>query len=81
MSKQYERVVKHLSGEHIGLSLWVQQLLRLRFGLEDGRQRTYEELAIIFGSNRERIRHIESISLKTINRYEASRARDAEEGK
>ncbi len=43
-----------------------QQVIILRYGLEDGRQRTLEEVGQIFGVTRERIRQIESKSLKRL---------------
>jgi RNA polymerase primary sigma factor len=38
-------------------------VLRLRFGLDDGRPRTLEEVGQVFGVTRERIRQIESRTL------------------
>ncbi len=43
-----------------------QQVLRLRFGLDDGRERTLEEVGQIFDVTRERIRQIESKALKKL---------------
>ncbi len=37
-----------------------RDVLRLRFGLDDGRQRTLEEVGQLFGVTRERIRQIEA---------------------
>ena len=42
-----------------------QEVMRLRFGLEDGQVRTLEEVGKVFGVTRERIRQIES---KTISK-------------
>ncbi len=39
------------------------EVVRLRFGLEDGRPRTLEEVGLAFGVTRERIRQIESKTL------------------
>ena len=39
------------------------EVVRLRFGLEDGRPRTLEEVGKEFGVTRERIRQIESKTL------------------
>ena len=36
-----------------------ENVLRLRFGLDDGRTRTLEEVGKVFGVTRERIRQIE----------------------
>jgi RNA polymerase sigma factor RpoD-like protein len=40
-----------------------QQVIRLRFGLSDGRQRTLEEVGQEFGLSRERVRQIEKTTL------------------
>lgn len=43
-----------------------ENVLRLRFGLEDGRIRTLEEVGKVFGVTRERIRQIESKALRKL---------------
>ncbi len=43
-----------------------QKVLRLRFGLEDGRARTLEEVGQTFGVTRERIRQIEAKTLRKL---------------
>ena len=50
-----------------------QQVLRLRFGLDDGHQRTLEEVGKIFHVTRERIRQIEAKAIRRIK--QTSRAR------
>lgn len=50
-----------------------QQVLRLRFGLDDGHQRTLEEVGKIFHVTRERIRQIEAKAIRRIK--QPSRAR------
>lgn len=43
-----------------------ERVLRLRYGLDDGRERTLEEVGAIFDVTRERIRQIESKALRRI---------------
>ena len=43
-----------------------EKVLRLRYGLDDGRERTLEEVGAIFDVTRERIRQIESKALRRI---------------
>ena len=43
-----------------------QQVLRLRFGLDDGRTRTLEEVGQVFDVTRERIRQIEAKALRKL---------------
>ena len=43
-----------------------EQVLRLRFGLDDGRQRTLEEVGEVFNITRERIRQIEAKALRKL---------------
>jgi RNA polymerase sigma factor (sigma-70 family) len=58
------------------LSQREQQVIRLRFGLDDGRQRTLDEVGREFGLSRERIRQIEKITLHKLRH--PSRARRLE---
>ncbi len=49
-----------------GLSARERDVLRLRFGMDDGRQRTLEEVGQLFGVTRERIRQIEAKALRKL---------------
>ena len=49
-----------------GLSERESRVLQLRFGLEDGRSRTLEEVGLDFGVTRERIRQIEAKALRKL---------------
>jgi len=50
-----------------------QRVLRLRFGLEDGRSRTLEEVGQEFNVTRERIRQIEAKALRKLRHPSRSR--------
>ncbi|MGD0592559.1 MAG: RNA polymerase sigma factor RpoD [Acidimicrobiales bacterium] len=70
--------VKRALGE---LSEREQEVVRLRFGLDDGRIRTLEEVGQIFGVTRERIRQIEMKTLAKLRHPQVSRPlRDYVEG-
>ena len=50
-----------------------EQVLRLRFGLDDGHPRTLEEVGQLFGVTRERIRQIEAKALRKLRHPSRSR--------
>jgi RNA polymerase primary sigma factor len=50
-----------------------QRVLQLRFGLEDGRSRTLEEVGKEFNVTRERIRQIEAKALRKLRHPSRSR--------
>jgi len=56
-----------------------REILAMRFGLADGRERTLEEVGEQFGVTRERIRQIQEQALKTIRKTMEKRDKPAEE--
>ena len=66
LKEQVEDVLDSLTGRE-------RRVLQLRFGLEDGRSRTLEEVGREFGVTRERIRQIEAKALRKLRH--PSRAR------
>jgi RNA polymerase primary sigma factor len=66
LREQVERVLGSLDGRE-------QRVIRLRFGLDDGRPRTLEEVGNEFGLTRERIRQIESHALQKLRHPSRSR--------
>jgi RNA polymerase primary sigma factor len=59
LREQVEDALDSLSGRE-------RRVLQLRFGLDDGRQRTLEEVGREFGVTRERIRQIEAKALRKL---------------
>ncbi len=66
LKEQIERVLDSLDGRE-------EHVIRLRFGLDDGRPRTLEEVGHEFGLTRERIRQIESHALRKLRHPSRSR--------
>ena len=62
--------IKEFLGE---LSPREQKILKMRFGLEDGRTHTLEEVGQEFGVTRERIRQIEAKALSKLKKGERSK--------
>lgn len=72
-----EQAVYQLLRDHVGeflqfLSPREQKILRMRFGLDDGRTHTLEEVGEEFGVTRERIRQIEAKALQRLKKHEES---------
>ena len=59
------------------LSQREQAVIRLRFGLDDGRQRTLDEVGREFGLSRERIRQIEKVTLLKLRHPSRSKRLEA----
>jgi len=74
----YEAATYQLLRGHIQdilqyLSPREQKILRMRFGLDDGRSHTLEEVGQEFGVTRERIRQIEAKALAKLRRHRESK--------
>ncbi|MDO9333613.1 MAG: sigma-70 family RNA polymerase sigma factor, partial [Dehalococcoidales bacterium] len=73
-----DSATKQLLKEQIGevlstLTPREQRIIELRFGLEDGRSRTLEEVGRVFQVTRERIRQIEAKALRKLRHPSRSR--------
>jgi RNA polymerase primary sigma factor len=64
---------EHVKAVLSALSEREQKIVRLRFGLEDGRQHTLEEVGQEFGVTRERIRQIEAKALAKLRKHKDAR--------
>lgn len=72
-----ESAMYQLMKGHVGelleeLSPREQKILKMRFGLDDGRSHTLEEVGQEFGVTRERIRQIEAKALKKLEKHQDS---------
>lgn len=72
-----ESTIYQLMRGHVGefldfLSPREQKILRMRFGIGDGRTHTLEEVGKEFGVTRERIRQIEAKALQKLQKHELS---------
>jgi RNA polymerase primary sigma factor len=68
----YEMMKNHVDEFLNLLPAREQKILRMRFGLENGRAHTLEEVGQEFGVTRERIRQIEAKALKKLEKHELS---------
>ena len=68
----YELLKRALAGVLATLTEREQAVIRLRFGLDDDRQRTLDEVGREFGLSRERVRQIEKTTLLKLRRPEAA---------
>ena len=73
-----EAATHQLLKEHVNSVLALltpreQKILRMRFGLEDGRSHTLEEVGQEFGVTRERIRQIEAKALAKLRKHRESK--------
>jgi len=69
-----EAAIYQLLKDHVAESLAIlspreQRILKMRFGLEDGRSHTLEEVGQKFGVTRERIRQIEAKALQKLKKH------------
>ncbi|MCC7543646.1 RNA polymerase sigma factor RpoD [bacterium] len=69
----YELLKEHINNTLSLLTPREQKILRMRFGLEDGRSHTLEEVGQEFGVTRERIRQIEAKALAKLRKHKDSR--------
>jgi RNA polymerase sigma factor (sigma-70 family) len=54
-----------------------RRIIQLRFGFEDGEQRSLSEIAELFGLSRERVRHLETRALYKLKKCLVSQGLDA----
>ena len=68
VSDDSEELSKDLAEALSGLSPLERDLLRLRFGMDDGRKRTLEEVGNLFGVTAKEIRQVEMNALKKLKK-------------
>ncbi len=69
----YQLLKEHVNQVLALLTPREQKILRMRFGLEDGRSHTLEEVGQEFGVTRERIRQIEAKALAKLRKHRESK--------
>lgn len=69
----YELLKEHINDTLALLTPREQKILRMRFGLDDGRSHTLEEVGQEFGVTRERIRQIEAKALAKLRKHKDSK--------
>jgi RNA polymerase sigma factor RpoD-like protein len=69
----HQLLKEHVAAVLASLTGRERRLLQLRFGLEDGRARTLEEVGQEFNVSRERIRQIEAVALRKLRHPSRSR--------
>ena len=69
----YQLLKEHVNNVLALLTPREQKILRMRFGLEDGRGHTLEEVGQEFGVTRERIRQIEAKALAKLRKHRESK--------
>ena len=68
-----EMLKEEIAGVLLTLTEREEKVIKLRFGLEDGKTRTLEEVGQLFGVTRERIRQIEAKALRKLRHPSRSR--------
>ena len=69
----HEMLKEEISDVLLTLTEREEQVLRHRFGLDDGSSKTLEEVGQMFGVTRERIRQIEAKALRKLRHPSRSR--------
>lgn len=77
MSVAKQLMRKHIRGLLNILSLKERRIIRLRFGIEDGKQKSLSEIGNVFGLSKERVRQLESRALYKLKQCVGSHGLDA----